>query len=111
MYATAVKKKGAPLNECIGFIDCTKIQMCRPGGRGANQRSVHSGHKKMHCISYQTITTPDGLVFALWGPEVGRRHDLTLLRKSGWEVIFSENLILNYIQYYIYCDSAYNLRP
>lgn len=111
LYARAVKMKGAPLHECVAFIDCTKIRMARPGGRGSNQRSVYSGHKKMHCLSYQTITTPDGLIFALWGPEVGRRHDLTLLRKSGWEIKFIESLFLDAVQYYVYCDSAYNLRP
>lgn len=111
IYAEAIKYKGAPLHQCIGFIDCTKIRMCRPGGHGTNQRSVYSGHKRMHCLSYQTLTTPDGLIFALWGPEVGRRHDLTLLRKSGWEEIFSESLLIDGVQHYIYCDAAYNLRP
>lgn len=39
-YAQVIKNKGAPLHECVDFIDCTKIGMCRPGGHGINQRSV-----------------------------------------------------------------------
>jgi hypothetical protein len=29
-----------PLNNCVGFIDCTKIQISRPGGPSANQRAL-----------------------------------------------------------------------
>ena len=63
LYASAIKDKGAPLDNCVGFIDCSKIQMSRPGGDGEAQRACYSGHKRMHCLVYQTITTPDGLIF------------------------------------------------
>ena len=43
-----IHEKGAPLHSCIGFVDCTKIYICRPGGGGAMKRSCHSGHKLMH---------------------------------------------------------------
>ena len=82
LYAQAVRDLDAPLDNCVGFMDCTKIQMCRPGGTGAFQRSVYSGHKRFHCLICQSITTPDGLMMHLFGPEVGRRHDLTLYRNS-----------------------------
>ena len=82
-YASAIEQCGAPLDSCIGFIYCTKIKMNRLGGHGSNQRACYSGHKRMYCLVYQTITTPDGLIFSLYGPQVGRRHDLTLLRNSG----------------------------
>eukprot|EP00171_Calliarthron_tuberculosum_P021462 IDg21462t1 len=63
------------LKKCVGFIDGTKIRMCRPSGPGTLQRSVYSGHKRMHCLVYQTITTPDGLIFHMYGPVEGRRPD------------------------------------
>ena len=31
IYAEAVERRGAPLDNCVGLIDCTKIQMSRPG--------------------------------------------------------------------------------
>lgn len=110
-YAQAIQEAGAPLPRCVGFIDCTKIRMSRPGGHGSMQRSCYSGHKRFHCLIYQTITTPDGLMFALFGPELGRRHDLTLYRESGWEPIMENFLHIDGVQFYIFGDSAYLLRP
>lgn len=110
-YARAIHDGGAPLERCVGFIDCTKIRMCRPGGHNSYQRAVYSGHKRVHCLIYQTITTPDGLMFALYGPVEGRRHDLTLLRESRWSEVWQECLFIDGDWYYLYGDSAYLLRP
>lgn len=111
MYADSIRSAGAPLHDCVGFIDCTKIRMQRPGGTGANQRACYSGHKRVHCLIYQTLSTPDGLVFALHGPVEGRRHDLTLFRSSGWNTVLEESLSTPTRQFYIYGDQAYILRP
>jgi hypothetical protein len=103
-----------PLNNCVGFIDCTKIQVSRLGGPSANQRALFSGHKRFHCFSYQSITTPDGLVFHMHGPEDGRRHDTTLYRKSEMNQHLSQSLTIHGDpprQFCIYGDGAYILRP
>ena len=57
IYVNAITSSGAPLGSCVGFIDCAKIRMTKPGGHGSNQRACYSGHKRMHCLIY--------------GPEVG----------------------------------------
>jgi hypothetical protein len=103
-----------PLKNCVGFIDCTKISISRPGGESANQRALYSGHKRYHCFSYQTITTPDGLVFHMYGPEEGRRHDTTLYRKSNMDHHLSQSLTTTgdgSEQFCIYGDGAYLMRP
>lgn len=110
-YAESIRQSGSSLEKCVGFIDCTKIRMARPGGRSSLQKACYSGHKRFHCLSYQTLTTPDGLIFALYGPIEGRRHDLTLLRKSGWSEILESNLSNGETQYYVYGDGAYDIRP
>lgn len=84
--------------------------MARPGCDGQMQKSCYSGHKRMHCLIYQTITTPDGLIFHMYGPEVGRRHDLTLLRQSNIEPQL-QTLLTEGRQFYLYGDAAYMLRP
>lgn len=38
--ARTIYEKGAPLDNCVGFIDCTKIQMVRPGGFRLLQRAA-----------------------------------------------------------------------
>lgn len=110
LYAAAIYEKGAPLDNCAGFIDCTKIQMSRPGGRGSLQRACYSGHKRFHCLIYQTVTTPDGLMFHLYGPEVGRRHDMTLYRQSGMDQQLQSTMVIGGRQYCLYGDPAYILR-
>lgn len=39
-YTTAIHDAGAPLDCCVGFIDCTRIRMTRPGGHNSIQRNV-----------------------------------------------------------------------
>ena len=53
--------------------------MERAGGSMTNQRPCYSGHKRFHALSYQTLTTTDGLTFAVYETIVGRHHDLTTL--------------------------------
>lgn len=81
-YAEAVMEERGPLYNCVGFIYSTKIQMSRPSGPFAYQRSAYSGHNRFHCLIYQIITTPDGLIFHIYGPDVGQRHYTTLYRNS-----------------------------
>ena len=48
-YAEIVIERGGNLRKCVGFIDRTKVKITRPGGY-YRQRSVYSGHKRMHCL-------------------------------------------------------------
>lgn len=52
--------KGAQLEKCVGFMDCTEIRMVRPGGISSLQRGFYSGHMIMSCLVYQTVTMPVG---------------------------------------------------
>lgn len=109
-HASSVHEKGAPLDNRVGFVDCTKIQMCRTGGRTIMQRSCYSGQKRFHCLIYQSMTTPDGLMYYLYGLEVGRRHDMTLYRDSGLDVVLQNALLMDEQQFCLYGDAAYIMR-
>ena len=51
-YANAIHCKGAALNNCIGFVDETM----RPISRTRKlQRSVYSGHKRIHAFKFQSV--------------------------------------------------------
>ena len=65
---------------CIGFLDGTIRQQCRPV-RG--QRAIFSGHKRYHGLKFQALTVPDGLIAAMFGPVEGRLHDSTMLGLSN----------------------------
>ena len=64
-FANGVFEKGAPLSNCIGFLDGTVRPVCRPG---TNQRLLYNGHKKVHAIKLQSVAVPNGLVANLYGP-------------------------------------------
>ena len=58
-YADAVSHKGAPLNNCFGFVDGTLITIWRPS---LNLRQVYNDHKRVHDIKFQSIVLPKVLL-------------------------------------------------
>ena len=79
-YVEAIYRKGSALNNVWGFIDGTTRQCARPR---RDQRLVFNGHKRYHCLKYQNITTPNGIIANLFDPLEGRRHDSFVLGHSG----------------------------
>ncbi|KAG8226421.1 hypothetical protein J437_LFUL012517 [Ladona fulva] len=55
----AIMRKGGPIKNCWGFIDGTARAICRPS---INQQEYYSGHKRLHCLKYQLILIPDGMM-------------------------------------------------
>ena len=104
-YADAItRKSGGAVTRCIGFLDGTIRQQCRPV-RG--QRAIFSGHKRYHGLKFQALTVPDGLIAAMFGPVEGRLHDSTMLGLSN--LMFMIRTFLP--GWHIYGDGAYPLRP
>lgn len=64
-YANAVSGKGAPLDNCFGFVDGTVRPISRPD---KNQRTVYNGHKRVHAIKFQSVVTPNRMIAHLFGP-------------------------------------------
>ncbi|ETL82268.1 hypothetical protein L917_17551 [Phytophthora nicotianae] len=79
-FAQAIYDQGGELDRVWGFVDGIVRGICRPAGAHA-QRSVYNGHKRKHALKFQTVVTPDGMIFHLFGPVEGCRHDIVLLRK------------------------------
>ena len=100
--AAFVHKKGAPLRNCIGFIDGTARAICRPS---KFQKEVYSGHKRIHCLKFQSITVPNGIILHLSPPYSGRRHDSFILKNSK----ILEQMKLHCPQFCLYGDEGYPL--
>jgi len=79
-YAQAIHNRGAPLNNCFGFVDGTVCPILRPQ---ENQRIVYNGHKRTHALKFQSLALPNGLIANLHGPYEGIRHDSAMLPESG----------------------------
>jgi hypothetical protein len=80
-YCAAVAAKlDGTLNNVWGFVDGTLQTIARP--QGALQRDFYSGYKKKHCINWQAVSTPDGMVL-LYPPEPGRFNDAGAVASCG----------------------------
>lgn len=65
LYAYSIHQKGAPLQNCFGFIDGTVRPICKPR---TNQRVVYNGHKRVHALKFQSVVLPNGIIANLYGP-------------------------------------------
>ena len=79
-FAFTIHDKGAPLENCWGFIDGTVRPLCK---LDQTQRILYNGHKKVHEIKFQSVVAPNGLIASLFGPVEGRRRDIGVLIDSG----------------------------
>jgi hypothetical protein len=102
-YSEAISRKcGNALSQCFGFIDGTVHPVCRPV---KYQKSVWSGHKRVHGMKFQSIILPDGMFGQLYGPVEARRHDVILLKESGLVSIFENSPALE--GYHVFGDMGY----
>lgn len=101
-FAKKVRAKGAPLDCCWGFIDCTIRQICRPKKW---QQDCYNGYKHLHALKYSAVKCPDGLIYHVFGPYEGRRNDNALLRES--ELLARRREFAP--SFYLYGDPAYPL--
>ena len=74
-YADAIHAKGAPPENCFGFIDGTVRPIARPDQR---QRIVYNGHKRVHSLKFQSVALPNGLIGNMYGP-VGKLYMYTVV--------------------------------
>ena len=89
-----------------GFIDGTLRRICRPE---EHQREFYSGYKRAHCIKFQGVATPDGLLTCLHGPFEGRRHDDRVFGQTGLREQLQNRMLLPAGVYALYADAAYPL--
>lgn len=107
-YAQAINNKGGALQNCWGFIDGTARPICRPSFQ---QEEYYSGHKRHHCIKYQSVLCPDGIITSLKGAYVGRRHDAGIFRESRLYEELEEVAVFpdNNQRFVLYGDQAYGV--
>ncbi len=81
----------------VGFIDGKKIKIARLSGN-IHRRSVYSGHKRMHWLSYRTIAALGEIIFHMHRSIEGRQSDAYLYLKSTLDTVVGDNLFTNGIQ-------------
>jgi hypothetical protein len=103
-FAAAVHVAGSPLKCVPYFLDGKKVQISRPI---RDQRVTYSGHKRIHCESYHALTTPDGIICHIFGPERGRHHDVWLMDRSP---LLGHLSLAPFCEYFAYADQGYSPR-
>ena len=106
-FAATIHDKGAPLENCWGFIDGTMRPLCKPD---QNQRILYNGHKRVHGIKFQSIVAPNGLIASLFGPVKGRRHDSMLVDSGLLQELSQYSFASDGTPLCVYGDRAYPLR-
>ncbi|XP_078378299.1 uncharacterized protein LOC144661419 isoform X1 [Oculina patagonica] len=106
LFSQTIHTKGAPLEQCWGFIDGTPRPIARPT---RSQHIMYSGHKRTHCIKFQSVQAPNGLIAHMFGPIEGRRHDAFMLGASGLATKLRRFQRPSGEPYVIYGDPAYGL--
>ncbi|GAV09950.1 hypothetical protein RvY_19429 [Ramazzottius varieornatus] len=113
LWAQAVSRKGSPYDRCVGFIDGTNIEICRPSDY-ATQKICYTGYKKEHDLKYTGVMAPCGIMFIMCGPEPGSFHDAKLLYRSQILTQLRESPIWTPTLesgFYLYGDQAYKSTP
>ncbi|KAJ8909281.1 hypothetical protein NQ315_003524 [Exocentrus adspersus] len=105
-YAEAIYTKGGAINNCCGFIDGTARAMCRPS---VDQQDYYSGHKKVHCLKYQSVICPDGIICSLIGAYPGRRHDAAIFRDSNLYQQLEQKAVFGNDKFVLFGDQGYGL--
>jgi len=95
-----------PLTHCIGFVDGSNQRLSRPG---RYQHILYNGHKRCHCVKWQGIMLPNGIMPMPFGPINGRNNDAFMLRKSGLIRIMRRICRRLGQAYCLYGDPAYPL--
>ena len=100
-FCKAIRGAGAPLDTVFGFIDGTLREIARPSN---NQRLFYNGWKRMHCIKFQSVMFPDGIML-LAGPWEGSRHDAYIWALSGLEHVLRQEGESVYVCFTVYMSA------
>lgn len=106
-FTIAIRERNAPLETCFGFVDGTLREIARPI---YGQEAVYNGWKRMHCLKYQAVVTPDGIIIHLFGPVEGSIHDAAVWTQSGLlDILEVHAHDPNGTSLQLYGDSAYGI--
>ncbi len=107
-YTQAVFAKGAALDNIWGFIDRMVRRTCKPK---FGQRDLFSGHKRYHCLKYQHVMLPNGIIAHSFGPFHGRHNDAAMYRESALDGLISTIRDTQGRQLALYGDGGYGACP
>lgn len=109
-FDNGVFSKSNCMKNCVAFTDGTVISIARSGSHNKLQHMAYNGHKRKHVLKFRAITTPDGIGLHLYGPKVGRRHDIFLYAASSMGEMLPTLTMVQGKQYDVFGDSGCSWR-
>ena len=106
LYCSVIQQKGAPLQNCFGFVDGTVSRISSPK---INQNIVYNSHKQVHGIKFQSLALPYRLIDNHSGTYEGKRHYSTMLHESALLTNLERSAWHNNQPLCIYGNPAYHL--
>lgn len=97
---------------CFGSVDGTNHEVCKPSGPWEMQNAIFDGHHWIWAFVYMAVTTPDGILSFVWGPEPGCMNDEYVVQQARLHDIIEDNFTGETpegdpIRYYLYSDGGY----
>lgn len=97
-------RRPCPLKNCFMFVDGSNQRTTRPG---IYQQYFFNGHKRCHCVKWQGLMLPNGIMPYPFGPINGHRHDSHMLKRSYLVRILRRMSRTAGQAYCVYGDPAY----
>ena len=109
-YNRAIRDKvGRPLPaaavDTALFCDGKSLRISRPGE--PFQSRVYNGHHRVHCLQFQGVSAPDGMIVDFYGPLPGIRHDQAMFRSSQVNQRLAASQEGYMLQFKTYSDKGY----
>ena len=102
------RKGRAPLKNCVGYLDGSNQYISKPH---LNQGILYNGHKRKHCVKWQGLMLPNGIMPMPYGPVHGRHHDSYMLDQSRLVRVMRRCCRHVGKTYQLYGDPAYPQSP
>ena len=107
-FAAAIHRGGrkgrAPLTNCIGYLDGSNQYVSHPH---LNQGLLYNGHKRKHCVKWQGLMLPNGIMPMPFGPVHGSHHDSYIMDQSRVVPVMRRCCRRMGARYQLYGDPAY----
>ncbi|KAJ6467359.1 hypothetical protein C8R45DRAFT_1171790 [Mycena sanguinolenta] len=82
-FAQAFVAKGCPMKCIAAIIDGTLKKNARPS---RNQRILFNGWKRIHCLKYHLLVSPDGIIIHIFGPVEAADTTSPCSEKVAWRI-------------------------
>jgi hypothetical protein len=106
-FADAIMYKSkVSLDNVVAFLD-TKATEINRNSDYLQQMANYNGYYGHHCLRWQSLHSPNGITYHLWGPVEGRRSDNYLLNHSGFHDMFLNYEALLGYPMCAYADAGY----